>query len=93
MSKRDVDKYYPRNGPCMFHSTRYARHRLIDAIKGRYAAGESVRSLAADYERSRKAILAAIASTPDDNRMTPKEIREGKAEWQKLAEEMRKANK
>lgn len=84
MSKHDIDKHFPRNGPCMFHSTRYARHRLIDAIRGRHKAGDSIAFLAYDYELPRAAIKAAINSTPDDNRMTPKEIREGKEAWRKL---------
>lgn len=74
MAKRDVDKYFPRNGPCMFHPTRYARHRLIDAIKNRYRAGETVAALAKDFRLKRAAILAAINSVPDDNRMTAKEM-------------------
>jgi hypothetical protein len=72
--KRDVDRFFPRNGSCMFHHTRYARHRLIDAIKCRYRAGESVAFLARDIWLSRTAIKAAINSSPDDNRMTPREI-------------------
>ena len=77
MSKRDLDKHFPRNGPCFLHPTRYARHRLIDSIRGRHRAGESVAVLARDFILSRAAIRAAINSTPDDNRMAPKEIREG----------------
>ena len=82
MSKADVDKHFPRNGPCVFHPTRYARHRLIDAIRDRHRGGESVASIAKDYGRPRAAIRAAINSTPADNRMTPKEIWEGKARWE-----------
>jgi uncharacterized protein (DUF433 family) len=78
MSKHDIDKHFPRNGPCMFHPTRYARHRIIDAIRDRHRAGESMAALAKDYEVSRAAIKAAINSKPDDSRMTWKEIREGK---------------
>lgn len=80
MAKHDVDKYFPRNGSCMFHRTRYARHRLIDAIKVRHKAGDSIAKLAADYELSRP----AIQSTPDDNRMTLKEIEESDAEYMRL---------
>lgn len=74
MAKRDVDKYFPRDGPCMFHPTRYARHRLVDAIKTRHKAGESVAALAKDFGLKRAAVLAAVNSAPADNRMTAKEM-------------------
>jgi uncharacterized protein (DUF433 family) len=73
--KHKLDKFFPRNGPCFVHPTRYARHRLIDAIKGRHRAGDSMRSLAADYDLSVAAIRAAVNSSPDDNRMTKKEMK------------------
>jgi len=76
MSKADLDKYFPRNGPCMFHRTLYARHRVIDAIKDSREGGDTVTQLALDFQVSRAAILAALESRPDDNRMTAKEIRE-----------------
>lgn len=82
--KAEVDKYFPRNGPCMFLSTRYARHRVIDVIRARYQAGESIAALAKDYRRPRAAIKAAAESTHDDNRMTPKEVREGKEMWKRF---------
>lgn len=86
--KSEVDKYFPRNGPCMFHSTRYARHRLIDALRNQYLYhGVSIAALAREYRRSRAAIKAAVNSTPDDNRMTPKEIREGKEMWQRFKDD------
>ena len=90
MPKRDVDKYFPRNGPCVCHTTRYARHRVIDAIKSGRRAGDSVNALAEDYGLSRRAILAALDSSPDDNRMTKKEILEHKAVWASLIEEMKR---
>jgi hypothetical protein len=83
--KAEIDKHFPRNGPCMFHSTRYARHRLIDGIRARYKyGGESIAFLARDIGYSRAAIKAAINSSPDDNRMTPKEIRAGRAMWERF---------
>lgn len=83
--KQEVDKYFPRNGSCMFHRTRYARHRLIDAIRARHEAGESVAHLAVDYRYSRAAIGAAVNSIPDDNRMTFSEKRESDAMWRRFA--------
>lgn len=82
MSKRDLDKYFARNGPCHLHPTRYARHRLIDNIRGRHRAGDSIDFIAKDCGLSREAVKAAVYSTPGDNKMTPKEIREGKAKWE-----------
>lgn len=78
MSKRDIDKHFPRNGPCFMHPTRYARHRLIDAIRSRRRAGESIADLADDFALPISAIRAAIRSTPNDKGMTAKEIREGR---------------
>lgn len=76
MSKRELDKHFARNGPCVFHPTRYARHRLIDTIRSRYRAGDTVEELARDYGLSREAVKAAIRSKSDDSRMTKKEIKE-----------------
>lgn len=74
----------------MFHSTRYARHRLIDSIRSRHRGGDSIAFISQDMDLSRAAVKAAIDSTPDDNRMTPKEIREGKEMWERFNEEMKK---
>ncbi len=67
----------------MCHLTRYARHRLIDSIKGRRKAGETIASLMRDFDLSRAAIVAALSSTPDDSRMTQQEIRERKGQLNK----------
>jgi len=75
--KSDLDKYFSRNGPCMFHPTRYARHRLIDAIRDR--AEESVAAIAKDMGVSPAAVRAALNSKSSDNKMTAREIREGKS--------------
>ena len=75
--KSELDKYFSRNGPCMFHPTRYARHRLIDAIRDR--AEESVAAIAKDMGVSPAAVRAALNSKSSDNKMTAREIREGKS--------------
>jgi predicted transcriptional regulator len=75
--KNELDKYFSRNGPCMFHPTRYARHRLIDAIRDR--AEESVAAIAKDMGVSPAAVRAALNSKSSDNKMTAREIREGKS--------------
>ena len=75
--KSELDKYFSRNGPCMFHPTRYARHRLINAIRDR--AEESVAAIAKDMGVSPAAVRAALNSKSSDNKMTAREIREGKS--------------
>jgi len=74
MSKRDLDRYFPRNGPCMFHTTLYARHRLVNALQSRHRAGDSIAALARDYDLSHPAVRAAVNSRSTDNCMTKKEI-------------------
>ena len=51
-----LEKAFPPNGPCMFHPTLYARHRVIDVIRARLCVGASIRSLAADFERAASTI-------------------------------------
>lgn len=84
MSREQLDKHFGRYGPCMFHPTRYSRHRLIDMIRLMYKAGHSFAYIRKEYPHlSLAAIKAAAHSSPDDNRMTRKEIREGKEAWEK----------
>jgi hypothetical protein len=46
-----LDEFFPYSGPCQMCSTPGlgARHRVIDAIAGRIAAGEDPAGVAADY--------------------------------------------
>ena len=44
-----LDKHLPPRGPCGICGGPDARHRIIDAIRARYSAGESILSIAADY--------------------------------------------
>jgi hypothetical protein len=44
-----VDATMPPHGPCAFCGGPDARHRVLDAIASRIAAGESARSVADDY--------------------------------------------
>jgi hypothetical protein len=55
MSSYDLDLYFPLQGTC-FHCGRDARHWLIDEINERFSAGESISSLAAQYEVPIRAI-------------------------------------
>lgn len=57
----------------------------------RHRAGESVSEIMRDYSLPRAAVLAAINSTPDDNRMTPKEIRESDEYTRQVLEEMERS--
>lgn len=76
--KETIDRYFPRNGPCVFHPTRYARHRIIDAIKSQHRLGVTFAELSDDYNMPVEAIVAAVDSSPDDNRMTPTEMKDSK---------------
>jgi hypothetical protein len=60
----------------MFHPTRYARHRLTGVIRSRRRAGESIAFLARDLGLCKAAIMVALKSTPDDDRMTKREMRQ-----------------
>lgn len=61
--RMNLDKHFPPSGPCALCGDPDARHRLFDAIKGRYEAGEPARELALDYDVSVAAILAVLATS------------------------------
>lgn len=58
----DIDRYFPRCGPCAFCGKKDARHRVIDSIRARHAVGETVEELAEDYDISVDAVRAALES-------------------------------
>jgi hypothetical protein len=60
MSGYDFDKYFPLQGTC-FHCGRDLRHHTIEKITERFASGESVNKLAADYDVPPQAIELALA--------------------------------
>ena len=45
-----LDKHLPPRGPCAFCGGPDARHRIVDAIRGRVKAGDSTHSVARDYD-------------------------------------------
>ncbi len=48
-----LDEAFPSLGPCALCGTEIdARHRVLDAIVGRHTAGDSIESIAEDYNRS-----------------------------------------
>ena len=55
-----LDAFFPRLGPCGLCGTPGLdqRHRVIDAMAGRMAAGESVEDVADDYDEPAEAVLA-----------------------------------
>ena len=55
-----LDVFFPRLGPCGLCGTPGLdqRHRVIDAMAGRMAAGESVADVAGDYDEPEEAVLA-----------------------------------
>ncbi len=62
MTPAEFDAHYPLRGPCGICGCPGldGRHRLLDAIRDRHAAGDSVEDLARDYGRPAKAIRAAL---------------------------------
>jgi hypothetical protein len=56
-----IEELLPRCGPCWCHRTLDARHRVIDAIRSRYAGGESMAFLARDYELPRSLVSALVS--------------------------------
>lgn len=61
----ELDRHFQRLGPCACCGTQDARHRVIDAIAERHAAGESVESLTEDYGVSGEAVRAALRTAAD----------------------------
>lgn len=55
-----VERAWPLRGPCAFCCDGDARHRVLDTIFGRHAAGDSVPLLARDYGVSRYEIRALL---------------------------------
>lgn len=55
-----IDAHFPLKGPCFCCGEQDGRHRLLDAIKGRHGAGDSVELLANDYGRPVAAICAVL---------------------------------
>lgn len=45
-----IDERIPYHGPCGFCGGEDARHRMIDAIVGASAAGDTIEGLAENYE-------------------------------------------
>lgn len=55
------DAAFPRRGPCLFCvGFKDGRHRLLDAIRSRHRAGDSVAVLARDYGRFPAQIRLAL---------------------------------
>lgn len=59
MTSYDLDQYFPLKGTC-FQCGRDLRHKTLDAINKRFAAGESISQLAADYRVPAQAIELVI---------------------------------
>jgi hypothetical protein len=57
-----LDAFFPRLGPCGLCGTPGLdqRHRVIDAMAGRMAAGESVEDVADDYDEPVEAVQAVL---------------------------------
>lgn len=68
-----LDRHFPRRGPCMICGVpgEDARHRVIDAIAERIAAGDSEEDTADDYGVTVEAVRAAIAATAPQEPQAP----------------------
>jgi hypothetical protein len=56
----DVDAVLPYRGECGFCGAHDARHRVLDAIKERWRAGEPIGSIADDYTYPATVIVAIV---------------------------------
>ena len=59
MSGYDLDTFFPLKGTC-FHCGRDLRHKTLDAITERFATGEAISSLAAEFKVPAQAIELVI---------------------------------
>ena len=55
-----LDRSFPKQGKCAFCGRQDARHRVLDAIKDRHKAGDSIELLAEDYDVSMSDIRLAL---------------------------------
>lgn len=62
---RAAIKKYFASGPCLIcgDATYNAVHRLVDALRDRFRAGETVATIASDY-RMPRAVVAYAVTTP-----------------------------
>ena len=56
-----IDRHFPYRGPCAFCGGADARHRLFDAMRGNYAAGDPPERIAAFYGEPLEAVRAVLA--------------------------------
>ena len=49
-TERLLDAAFPPSGPCGICGRGWARHRLCDAIRGNFKAGDSAERIAANYD-------------------------------------------
>jgi hypothetical protein len=65
MSSYELDRYFPLKGTC-FHCGRDARHWVFDEIGERFANGESIKTLAGEYDVPVQAIefVLRLKSSP-----------------------------
>ncbi|MEP6924553.1 MAG: hypothetical protein ABI954_08815 [Pyrinomonadaceae bacterium] len=59
MTSYELDRYFPLKGTC-FQCGRDLRHKTLDLINRRFASGESINSIAADYHVPVQAIELVI---------------------------------
>lgn len=64
MDLKDLDKWYPPCGPCAFCGFHDKRHRLWDMWCGMNKAGDTVESIAKNYEQPVEYVQAVIDIQP-----------------------------
>ena len=60
----DINMHFPPRGPCAFCGFHDARHRIFDTIIDSHNAGQSVDSIASEYELSILAVACVIKERP-----------------------------
>lgn len=59
-----LDAAFPPRGPCGLCGHRDARHRLWDAMIGRWEAGEEIEEIADDYREPVESVKAVLRVRP-----------------------------
>lgn len=68
LSARDrsiLEKEFPPNGPCMFHPTLYARHRVIDSIRNEHRYTRSAKKLTENFMRDSVVAVRILVRATD----------------------------
>ena len=59
-----LDEWFPARGKCGLCGQRDQRHRVCDMIRGRFRAGDTIQTLADDYDVDEDAISVLVKLSP-----------------------------